>query len=521
MPNQWNPNAPDSIGLEWAPVAAGATLLESNGRAVVQRIRPRDGGPVDTVSPYIADVLEPGVLVAEVYPKGFETLRSSLRSDYVAPNEQDADTFNLRTDTGATTNTYTAVDEAELGPLDVNTYIRQNVTGVGRATYRYATRSLSLTGRRILTVRLHVDVRYTALTSQPGSITDVHVNNVRPVGFRQLYGLRPANVTHLVFEWPVTSDTTPWAPGTVQLLDDSPDVVAFEFFNLLVYRMALEVVSCDEWRWAFGSTRIDGPGWASVPVFTPTGEFWTKGTGVDLSFVFRRGYMLGLTNELASPGAFSIPYLDRPGRPPPFIAPDSSGGVAVVNGDGSLDSVALDSRAYALGVSVSDAEPYTSIIEAPVRGLLIAEQEVTGRAGTYQLVRFLAKPAAGETAPLTVRVVRRSDGAQLGGDALVAVDDVTQLDDLGDGWREVLAVLVAPATLAASTQYAIRFICTASGSGWSVAALRVDGGDWYATGFDSTTNRGTVSSAEDDAVDLPALLVARPNTPTGLTATVV
>lgn len=573
----WNPNDTATLGLEWFPYRSGKVRLNSRRRAAALSLVQTAAEQIEAATLFVDDVdpgppafggapwafvyPQPGIYAMEVFDNEDAVVDPSTVTVLTARPNQDVSFTGWTTNTGATSNLYQQIDDRTETEWITNNYgpgAGNNYGYFGRVD----TGALSLTGRRILGVRLRARVvrafadNYTQVTL--GLSIDVSPGGMFTAQSMPFW-LPMWQWTTIEYTWtynPVY--LRPWTIADVQQFDTSDEVaiMPYSFYgagNITCYWLEMEVITCPETRLAFSGfsqltsgdndkhIRTDRS-WlnpATLPgslfdaeLKTPTGGSWTKDSSGRHLYVVRR---------MSDSGAISLPTLDAvteqplAGSGPRSFAPilDPTYGYVTEMGD-PLTQIWSLGQYRSTNVFSVDSQPYSIFGEALVYTGQDAEQEVSGAAATlYGLVRFLVKPRSA-TANLDIKIKRRSDNVQLGTTYTLDPDDVdpaTLLDDadfiaLENGWYLAQVQLGTPATLAAATQYYVEFSsAAASGSPWAIGLLTSHlsddaGATLQGVGsYNDATDRALANGNELDRYDLPVTIATLPATPTGFAAT--
>jgi len=287
--------------------------------------------------------------------------------------------------------------------------------------------------------------------------------------------------------------------------------------RVLDLSMQITYLSTEE-RVAYGSTRVDTPGWAIVNVNKEVTSGLQQGfqmtAGKTYFCVWR---LLRDANRTRTVGSLTIRRLTgqmnhgfiRGGYASTYEKLDNPYGLV-----GSYPLGATKRYAAMLPVKsdfsiAHDGVPYTNIQYVPVLSSSSAQQEITPPVNTtITVARFVAAIERG-TVPadrLTVALRVRST------DALVAQTDVdiSELVRPNTSGQTVSAIFASPVTLTAGTQYYLHFTCPSQG--WLIALLNVDG-ESVASGasFGGTTDRFSWLGFDNDGDAPVALYPSAPN----------
>lgn len=542
----WNPGAPDALGLQFAPRARDsattplpAISLASTAVAAVQTVRSTVTETIEEVSVFLSEQTA-GKMLWEALVSGSE-IRSGYGSQVFRPDAAPTIT-SVETELGSTVEAdiVAAINEPT---LDESTWITAtgtvgNPTPTGILDLSFPT-GAALTGKRILEIVAHV-----VIGRDPDSNNaTVAVALAPPVGLQSGWGSGTANVFEFV-EAAISSgelnQTTeqPWTVDDVQQLDGGTYAVRLFGFTpgVFVYQAWIEVFYCDENRVARGAFDIDpalltgNPYWVTFTPEDPDGVAnWSKVNGTDVTSVLRRP----VTNAALPAGSSGAPYIAGIAAQPLAAAGVVNYGGAVVNADGSLSSLGLPVTNRLIGLTLAtgaaqsvDSQPYIRVLDVEVStDVFPPEQEIAGAVGTYAAAVVPVAVAAG-AGDLTVDLVRRSDAVVMATGSLSAADALAlPLDEAGN-WRVAAIVFDTPVVLAA-VQYALVF-STTSGA-WYLPGLSnrafpflpwvTETGSGGEATYGGETDILTLDGVAHTWGDLSALVVALPDPVTGLAVT--
>lgn len=525
----WNPNSTGLKGLEWFPAQSGVVSLDAAGKmaasSFVQTASQATGGVRVPIS---ALPTRGGLYVVEAYDN--ETgVTDAVASLEAVPNE-DVSTVGTTTglwreqDGSTTTTIFSQIDEgsAAVNLADSIRNYASSANSGGQIPYigRFNTGSLSLTGKRIVSVQLNIYANLNGYAWAGFSIGGVDYVVHASAFYYNYTGLLGtyyyAPVPRLYYN-PATK--LPWTIADIQAFDTTDEwwvSPTGSSKQIRVYAAWLTIETVTENRLAVG--KLDDTasalttGWNTVALTTPIGGAWTKdGAGSHLYTVRR----------LTSTGAITIPYLEGIEALPsangwePTVDPTS--GRITAMGTATKRLVPFVQRTTVPADSI-DSLPYYALVDSEVYTGRNGEQEFSNAAATaYGVLRFLAKNL-GATADLLVKVKRRSDNVQLGGTATLTAAAFSALPTIVNGIKEIHLNLASPGTLAAATQYYIEFSSAAAvGAPWAVVGLdTLDAGNIGT--FGGTTDRGTVDGTEADRYDVPVTLETVPVAPANFAA---
>lgn len=512
----WNPNAPDTYGLEWLVADSGALVVDADSKAAVARLPSTVAETLQAVALYLPSVTRHSRYALEVYTAGAEE-PTDLQTSKFLPIV-DVVKENVESHTGSTSNLWSLLAKLDL-PNDINTLInfvvrRPSPIRQQRYTCRFDTAS-ALTGRRVLDVRVVMSGN-----SRIGQIAECLFYdgfNFLSLGSGQL---RPSSynrdVSQMVFGTGILNpfNDLPWKVADVRAFATSLSA-GLDFHAIheaRVHQLYLEVVHCAENRLAHGVSSVASPGWTRFELERPDGtDAWPKTVG-EHSYVMRR---------LSGRGAATWAYLDSL-APNPFGAAglfgsnDTYGAVNDLGSERTL--VPAISLELASGSSV-DSQPYADQSVARVdTGSTVMQTFVANPGGNYGLVTLVVRPASPNMAAgLTVRLNRPSDNVNVGGTATLSPAAFGALPALADGWRLWKVGLSEPAALVAGTTY--RFVLSSSASGaaqggghdaWEVSYLDTHG---QAANRQFTEGQLTVDGVLLPDADLPITVATVPLPP--------
>jgi len=543
VPN-WNPNAPDTIGLEWFAHTESASSLDSQNAAVVQRLPSLAAQTITETYLGVPASSQPGRFLLEVFPSGGEVC-GAVTTDTFRPNE-DSSLFQVERQDGSLVNLWQAIDEPVLATADYVRTINPTIFGHSYA-YKLNTATFPATGRRI------IDVRYIFVGEQ---ITDraTWVAELRKqdglgpgvAGFLQFFqtSLAQANgrQTFTTSLGPVNPFTgRPWTGAQIQTFDSTVATDRLSIRHRWVdetsttsearlYQAYLEVVSVPENRVAWGAADLPAvavPGWQPIPVRdTSDVAGWAKAAATTYSYAVRRIQQTSIPGGLtgtpiaAAQGAVSWRWLDSGEEPPPgfesFLPTVDTNGCIVDLGDART-------RAYALVPTIAgptaslDAQPFATydLTELTISGTL---QVVSGAAAAgYDFVRTLLyfDPADPPPAfPLTISVATFPGGLAVGGTLTLTPAQLAALPKVGDqGLRLLEGLLSAPAVLAPAAQYSLEFASPGVGPVPAVLTSQLDALGWPGPTYNGATDTAFPGGVSDANADIPWTLSTSPTVP--------
>ena len=568
MAQDWNPNSPDAIGLEWRPFARSSRTPTIAQDWAIQWFRSTAAESIDAVrllGQQASEPLQTTRYVAEVFPADGEE-PTDVQYTVLTPN---AATLGP----GATTNGSPAIDVVQQTP-GVNEG-KGSIFLNGDDEYvdiEFPTASGTFTGRRILTVELEIagwgdlvgEVSRRFVSARVGGANhdwigtvtqwitgDQNNQEVQFIGGSEIHpeSLQPFTDAELeAFDVTATC---------VRLRIDNDVSTTGDSWRIMGVRM--NVRHCAENRLARGAiVRTQFPvapsaaNWQEVPLLDPDGvSSWAKADATDYALVVRQVRDLG--GGSTSTGTLAFPFLYGDEPPPAsqqmrrvdtivnnvYLFGESSNGTLAPSAGSALETGLLPMilRTDAPGFSV-DSLPYA---EVTTRGVL---------SGTEISQTFQA-PASADFAPifclvawdtadglsedpaddLDVAIKRVSDDAVMGSASFSAAfirANGVEKDGTYFGPNHIvyeILLQISVATLVSGTDYYISFASTnAAGEAlWEVVVLDAlsslgDGGD-AGTTFGGTTYSIESNGAPDTDQDLAGFAAQEPDPPTALTAT--
>lgn len=517
----WNPSATATLGLEWFAFVTGSTSLDALTKIAATSFDQSASVGIGSIQvPNIGIATRGGLYVVEVYD-GENAVGDLVPVTNVAvPNEDVTDGTWLNS-AGNNVNNYSYIDEGSTP----NTSDAIAVAGA-QSTYisRFNTGSLTLTGKRILGVKLRCYVAtgptgtFTAGVNLSG--TDYTWLAFTPDGTPRWYSSAL---------WAYNPSTKkPWTIADVQAFDTTDEwwirggTQPGTLSALALYDCVLEVYTVAETRIALGTLddtasaltpgTASSPAWNTATVTTPTGGAWTKdGTGRHLYTVRR----------ISGVGAMSIPYLDSLSTPTVGqswdIALDTTHGFPIGMGS-ALTRLHPFIQRTTVPADHVDSLPYCMRIDAHVLTGQNAESETSGAAAAnYGVLRFLVGKIG--SADLLIKVKKRSDNSQLGTTVTLTAAQASAFAVIASGWRLVQVQLGTAATLAAATQYYIEFSSTATGTGYWVLSVPSSNGAGQVGNYNGTSDNATINgAAENTSADVVVTLATVPTAPVSMTA---
>lgn len=506
----FNPDADGVLGLQWPVTVESAYAVDSPTKAAGARVRSHGAETIDKASMYAAAVAGSAGYLMEVWP--VTVTESPEVTTFTARPNEDVVVTTLNRSAGAASvgNAYPEIDDSILSLTD---WLTPNTSGTAEWAGRVATGSGNFTGEQILRLEVHV----VAANDDPTSHSDlncyVNIGGTKYLAAQQNISYTQ---TEFVFVWEYNPATgLPWTIADIEAFDTS-DEIGFSWsdggsFNSYIYQAWAEIDHVPEQRLAFGKATITTVGWQEFNLTTPTGGgTWSKADATDYLFTVRR---------ISGTGSASFRYLDSLAD-----CPHEHSGYAVQfsGAEGRLLELGAEfTRAHALIITTSapatsaDSQPYASLDLADVYTGHSVEQEFTGVAANYGVVKAVVAAQAGTpSADLNIKIRRRSDNVQIG---TTMVFTPAELTGTPTTLREI-TVRMAAAALTAVQEY-VEFTSSApDGQGWVVVLLDTTGTGSSAT-YGGTTDVATVGGAQDNDTDLAVVVAQIPTAPANLTVT--
>lgn len=511
----WNPDAPGVLGLQAPFVVESAYAVDSPSKAAGAAVLSHSAETIDKASMYAAAVAGTAGYVMEVWPlltaEAPEPSTSTFR-----PNE-DVVATNLKIQTGAAATVSTSYPTIDEPTLAISDYLKTDVGAgpVGEWAGRVNVGTGNLTGKQILRVEVH----YVAKNSAGVTSSFYAYLNIGGVQYIAPNDHVTETQEEKVAVWEYNPATgLPWTIADLELFDVS-DEIGFYTYALstaqpvFVYQGWVEVDHVPEQRLAVGAATITAVGYQEFNLSTPTGgTTWAKANATEYLLTVRRLY---------GTGSASFRYLDSLAD-----APNEHHGYAVQfsGADGRLLEMGAEyTRVHSLIITTSapatsaDSQPYALRSLAAIYTGHTAEQEFTGAAANYGVVKAVIAAQAGvPTASLLVKIKRRSDNVQHGTTMTFAPEELTGTPT---ALREI-TVMMSAAALTAVQEY-VEFSTTApNGQGWVVVLLDTTGTGSSAT-FGGTTDAATVGGVQDNDTDLAVVVAQIPTAPTNLVVATV
>lgn len=538
----WNPNAPNTIGLEWRPHTEGRLSLSSRESPIALLI-PSDAGETigNLVIPHewAGSGAGTGILWADIYNAADAVEGARTTVAYYPSADKANDGYITRSDWATTTNIYaqisdTSDDEDPWTDYAVNT----DAGRISRARFNFATGAFPA-GARPLSVTFEIRALGYSWSWQAPSIELSHWYGSNKMAAWGTVSL-PRNDQWATYTiGPIYFDANDEGPWNRQSILDfaysAKDNVGVEWrYGCKITRLTMKVTYVTDKRVAVAraakittvpsGVQTNAP-LATLAVGTSVAANWSKSNGVDYLAVLRRVESLSGQQFTAS-----IPFLDSDVAPPfdegliySTTLTDAGGDVASVGSAGTR--VAPIVPITSGNAQSADAQPYHDLDAQPCHATSTLRQGVNGaNVQAYKRVRFLVGFSNTPTAALDVKVKKVSDNSQVGGTGTLAVADLsdpaiatligtrTLFDGRSMSVYDVTVTLASTATLAVATDYYLEFSSTTT-EAWfplwvDATASHAYTGNQTAGG---STNQATVAGSGTAAADFLATLGSVPS----------
>ena len=483
----YNPNSPETIGLEWFPnrettagltsalAAQGFKIVSTTAETIDQLIVPHAWtGPATGYGRQWTDIYASTSVVGA---------NPTVLTYY--PNEDKASGGGLRWENQVSTGSYWArLDDVANDSTAEAEYMMNIGTGATPATWRGQFNTAAIpTTKRVVSVTLQIrakgfdwawqqpriEVEWWNGSTKLGVIGTIYPPQTVPYTWAN-YTLGP-----FYYDW---FNEGPWLQPEIAALDNNTlrNLGLSLYYSAAVSRIALEVAVVDETRVAVGI----GPRQASLPTGLQTNlplslktplnvDNWAKAASSTYFAVVRR-----LEEPFGTASTMSPVSSTLSGAPCPHgQGADLAAVVANQSGDpSSITAGSADvTHAYWMGTSGGaqsvDSQPYhdlaTSDVSSATAGTGPSQNFVAPSSSpTYRRIRatVAVDPAAMPTHALTFGIFRTSDNVQMGGSAVLAVADLadaskaTSLGTFGTlNAYDVVATMTASASLVATVGY--------------------------------------------------------------------
>jgi len=567
---EWNPNAPEIIGLEWnpaLPIGVDQTLyttanmqpgafdwLLSDGTALAQRIESLAAEAVTSVELYSRAVVA-GRLMLEIYEAGSEESDAPI-SEVFRPSGDDTITAVLN-QAGAAVNLYQSVDEATLDTSDYVTQSGAASAGIYSSIYPLAG-ALWPAGRRVLDLQLTYVVAATTSVAQQVTCYVISGGGVQLIAARNFFAQSQGILTFTTSLGPDNPFTAlPWTRAEIQALGsaaaDLELALVFEDQgggqpNFQLFQQFVTITYCTENREAVASAQIPVDGAWGLRSFTnlqapdTAVAGWAKAANQVYTYLWRRTLPLqSVTNQQMrrSFGWTLHGWLDS-GATAPLQTNNSAASFVAQLGSGQ--------RVTALGAELTRVLPVLPIKAGPTycdstqpfvarnltfvagdnTGTYASQQVTTTAARTFERLSFLTRPQAANVDEPLVVAIGNSPTPFAGVDDMtmtITYAEIVASENVGtesDPWYLVDVVIPATA-LGAAVQRYIKWYTAAGvvdGAGWALTPLFGAASGASGTGtYRDATDAGFLNAIAVAYWDYFATLSTIPTPPANVTAT--
>lgn len=483
---EWDPAAPDTIGLPWLPGSSGQRIISTAYQSIGWRFESTAAEAITSILAPVAAVDVAGLWIAEVYESGDEVAGTVSTSTFrPSGDETITDWYDQG---GLQTNIYQSVDGTTVDPA-LYVYLVGDTDNT--LTLNFGT-NIWPAGQRVTELRLSMVTGCQSLTVEFTAVADIG-GTAYTFGGDASVGTENQTVTFSLGE--INPDTLlPWtqadiiAFSTTDALGVYADDLLVKTDDWRIYQMWLEVDYCQENRIAVSVEQVDVSadlGWQEWGTIVDPNDNattnWAKADATDYVVTLRN---LGNADESYN-GTIRFPWLSSgealpTGWTQAYQPVDATGLITIAFDDyETVRSTGLLFTVSTPGDS-TDGQPW-----AQVNGYVdqATEQQITTlTGGTYVRMRFGwldTTAATGITPPavdLEVEVKRQSDDVQFGSTETFTIAELQAGTLIGtahadpDGLDvEVPLYLIerdmtTPATLA-TTQYYLEF----TGAGHAIA----------------------------------------------------
>lgn len=485
----WDPEAPDTIGLPWLPGSSGQKVISTPYQSLAWRFPSTATETVTDLLVSVDSIDTAGAWIAEVYESGDE-VAGTVNTSTFRPT---ADVYytNWYDPGAAQTNLW---DEVNGTTYDPARYVYLLGDEFPSLTFNFGTSSWPL-GARVTELRLSMVTGCQESTVQFTAIADIGGTDYAWDGEASV-GTENQTVTFTLGE--INPDTLlPWTAADIVAFS-SGDALGVTSEGLLIktedwriFQMWLEVDWCQENRIAVSVEEIDvstDTGWTNFgDVVNPNLHSvteWAKVNGTDYVVLLRN---LGNASESYN-GTMRLPWLSSgealpTGWEQSYLPVDATGLVTVPFDDYDTPRIGGLLLTVSTPGDSADGQPWSQ-----VDGYVdqTTEQQITTlTGGTYERLRFGwldTTAATGITPPavdLEVKVKRQSDDVQFGSTETFTTAELQAGTLLGTAHADPDGVdvevplylierdMTTPATLA-TTQYFVEF----TGAGHAIAVNR-------------------------------------------------
>lgn len=546
--DRWNPNANETLGLEWRPYIETNRVIDSATRNAAPQIV---SSTTETIDSLIVPHTVSGPAVGlwqqwvDIYDMASSPVAPAVTELTFVPNYDKAKSNVTRNNFSTTTDLFDVLNDSDDDPLPEETNYMVNANYGGTATYRctFDTGSIS-PSYRIVYVKLEVRAKGFDWSWQKPKIEFNWWNNTTDLGrFATInpepdYVFRTRTLGPYYFDW---YNGGRWLQPEIAniALTNSRHLGVKLYYATAISRLTLKVGVIPENRVAVGvSSRVTVPPSGlrtnhTIQLKTPlNADNWAKQAAKTYAAVVTR-----CEDPFASSPSFSaaIPMIDSAA-----VNPSGQGhayDVTLAGQDGLVSTVADDVATatfpFVLGTSGGaqsvDSQPYHDLsfhrVDTSKAGLGPAQLFTAAAGITYSRVKAVVAVDhnAEPTADLTIGVYRTADNVQMGGLATLSVDDLedstlaTELGTIGTLTLYLVTITMATGTtLTAASYYLAMFSSTSTARPWYIAYLDTANthglsGNVTFQGLAGLLYRDGVSYTDEDA------LITLGSVPTGLT----
>ena len=544
----FNPNAPGTIGLEWAPTVETLIALDAAAKNVAPRIVSSATETIDQlILPHTIGGPSSGYARqwVDVYDMASSPVAPAVTELTFVPNEDKAKSNVTRSDFGTTTNLYQVLDDSDdSGPPEYTDYMVNSNYG-GTATYRcqFNTSSITGSGYRIVYVKFEIRAKGFDWSWQKPKIEFSWWNGSTDLGRFATINPEPDYVFRTRVLGPYYFDfynEGRWLLPEIANLDvnTSRNLGVKLFYATAISRITMKVGVIPENRVAVGigskvTVPPSGRQTNSPMLFkTPLGvDNWAKVNGST--------YMALVTRT-------DDPFGSRPALTPSYSSLDSGSpnphgqgdaySVTLTGQDGLVASVGatVGTAAFATvlgrsdGAQSVDTQPYHDFAAQVCHTTSTLLQGVDGAtSSSYRRLRGVVGYAGIPHTDLLLKIKRTSDNVQMGGTATLTTADWANGTLLGtiDGvtYRLCTIDLASTATLASATAYYIEMTsATPATAPWYIGMIDATA-THSLTGnitYGGSTDKATIAGSGNNFADFEMNVASTPTNLTNLTATV-
>lgn len=573
MANNWNPNAPDLLGLEWPLATAQLEAITPNSShpdTFAQTLRSTSAETIEAIQlrkTANSGDTRPLFTLVDIYPAAGTApvpAGGQLVVDYAPNNDLSnaaltgAEVWH-KTVGGATTNLWQNVNDPPIYP-DALTAANSDIYTEGHSRYRCEVASAGFpAGARVLRVYIAA-----VIGARPDPTFATRLFAFRLFHTPSGVSYNPAGnhpTTHAFGTYhlldcgeinPVT--LAPWTPADIQSFDAGGwsiqvEAVGGASTRAVIAAMALRVLYvATENRVAAGcwqrplTSPVGGPANPTTDrvVTLPSGAAnWAKPASGDFTFLWRPAELALDLADSGPPTARAndiqwrvvAPVGGDAGEPSPVPGmtgaryPCNNSGGVIVGAGTPTNRAAVIGLLKAGAVVSNDSQTYSVFDHTVGEALLggpdefLAQRISPTASESYLGVRVVASPPVSGPGSLTATVHRVSDGVQMGGSLAWTAEEARALTlPVLEGFLSSAAVLVG------GTQYEVRFTASSDTEGlWefpfpeAVFGLNVT--------FGGTTDyarfEGDIGTPSYTGADLAAVLLVQPDPPADVAAATI